>query len=112
MPRYMRAVATNATDPEREQPGDDAEQRAPEPRGDQQRKAAVHGDRSSGMPGRVAGVDRQALEAVHARPVRVHDKRRRAIGRRLDGEREYEERREPPLAEERRRERDDARDDR
>ena len=50
---------------------------------------------------------------MDARPVLVEDERRAAVGRRLDREREDRERRDPPLAEARRKhERDHPDDDR
>jgi hypothetical protein len=98
--------------PDCKQPGDDANRPIPEVGGDQQREPAVHGDRCGRVPGWIARIDRQAFEAVNARAVRVHDERGRTVGRRLDGQREDEERDQRPLAKESGHERQNARDDR
>ena len=112
MPRYMRDVATNATIPTASSQVTMRTARF--------RKREVIRSASppytaidcGRVPGRIARVDRQAFEAVNARAVRVHDERGRAVGRRLDGEREDEERDENPLAKERGHERQHTRDDR
>ena len=68
-----------------------------EPRGQQQHEAAVDRDRGGRVAGRIAGVDRQALEPDDTGPVLVDDERRRAVRRRLDGEGEHGERGDPPF---------------
>ena len=50
------------------------------------------------MAGRVARVHGQLLEAMHLGTVPMDDERRRAVGGRLDREREDEERRDAPLS--------------
>ena len=97
MPRYMRASATNVTIATANVQADAAERAVREPRREQEREAAVDRDRGCRVTGRVAGVDRQILETGDARPMRVDDERRDAIRRRLDAEREHDERRESPL---------------
>ena len=48
----------------------DPDPSAADARGDQQRDAAVHGDRRGRVPGVVAGVGRQIVEPRHVRPLR------------------------------------------
>ena len=95
MPRYIRAQATNSG---MATPRTIVMTRngVVEPRGQQEEKAAVHGDGGGCMPGRVARVDRQALEALHVRPLALDDQRRRAIGGGLDGDDEDDEGRQYP----------------
>ena len=50
---------------------------AADARGEQQREAAVDGDRGRRVAGRIARVDRQVLEAGDVRPVAVDEQRRR-----------------------------------
>ena len=84
-------------DQDRDDPDRDLSRAVPDPRGQQQREPAVDGDRRSGVSRGVAGIHGQVLEAMHLRPVTVDHERRRAIRRRLDGEREEQEAGEPPV---------------
>ena len=84
-------------DQDRDDPDRDLSRAVPDSRGQQQREPAVDGDGRSGMSRGIAGVHGQVLEAVHLRPVTVDHERRRAIRRRLDGEREEQEAGEPPV---------------
>ncbi len=84
MPRYMREVATNATIATASVQATRRNDAVREPRREQQREPAVDRDRRRRVAGRIAGVDRQVLEADDARPMRVDDERRGAVRRRLD----------------------------
>ena len=83
-------------DRDRDQPDDAFAASAADRACDQQRDAAVDGDRCGGVAGVVARVDREMVEAGDARPLAVDRERRDAIGRRLDGDRRQDERRDPP----------------
>jgi len=98
--------------PGRREPSDDANAGTPETRGDQQCEPSVYGDRRRGVPRWITCVNRQALEAVNAWSMRVHEERRYAVRRRFDGEREDEECCEPPFTEESGYEREHTRNDR
>ena len=67
------------------------------PRVEQERDAAVDGDRRGGVARRIARVHRQRLETVNSRAVPVDHQRRRAVGAGLDGEREEQERGQTPV---------------
>ena len=96
IPRYARDQPANSGMRDAENDRDDADDGTVEPRCQQEEKPAVHGDGSGGMAGRVARVDRQALEPLHLGALALDDQRRRAVGRRLDGHDEHDERREDP----------------
>ena len=73
---------------DRKHPKERAVRAARQARGEQQHEAGVDRHRRGGVAGRVARVDRQALEAVHVRAVAVDEDRRDAVDRRLCGERD------------------------
>ena len=89
MPRYMRDAATNATSTTAIAQATARNDAVRESRRQQQREPAVDRDRRSRVAGRIAGIDRQVLEADDAGPMRVNDQRRGAVRRRLDGQREH-----------------------
>ena len=78
MPRYMRDEATNVTI------AHEAAHARPRKRlfvnrDASTRRSAVNRERRSRVARRIAGVDREVFEANHARPMRVDEKRCRAI---------------------------------
>jgi len=93
-------------------PGERPKDAAREPGRQQEDETAVDSNRSRRMTGRVARVDRQVLETSNARPVRVDDECRGAVRRRLDDQREHDERGEPPLPQHGTNERDRSDNDR
>jgi hypothetical protein len=82
-----------------DRPADGGHPHAANARREYQGEPTVDGQRGGGVAGREARVRRQVLEAVDLRPVAMDDPRRRAVGRRLHGDRSDEEGRDPPALE-------------
>ena len=111
IPRYMRETATKTGNAAATIHTATWKPRRRDRRRDEQRQAAVDGDRGRRVARRVARVHRQALEPDDLRAVRVDDERRRAIGGRLDAEREHSEGADPPFPQNDAEESDRTRDD-
>ena len=76
---------------DRDRPRRDREPAPPPARRDQQREPDVDDDRGGDVPGRVALVDGQVIEARHVRALAMHDQARDAVGRDLDEDRAHDQ---------------------